>query len=393
MKKAILIGLLPTLFLLALSGGAIGQQTVTAEGVGVVIAGDQAIARDNAIQDALRKAVEQAVGTMVSSETLVQNFQTLNDRIYTQTKGYIQNYRIAGENPGPNLYQVTVQATVAIGDLKKDLEGLGILLGQVGKPRLMILIAEQNVGQPQPNYWWGRRYGEQTDLTIAENTIMDRFREKGFDFVDHQVQSKNIQVQPAYQIADLSNQAAVTLGKQADAEVVIVGKALAKSAGSVAGTSMKSAQANLSLRAIQTDNGRVIASGTEHAASVHIDEVTGGSDAIKKASLKISDKLMDDIIKNFQKRVGATTLVQLTVNGLSGMNDWTRLKNLIQTQVRGVEAVHDRGFSGNMARMDVDMKGSAQSLAEEISRKSFNEFVIKVTGTTWNTVEMIVSPK
>lgn len=271
------------LLLLNWPAGAEAQQvqTLTAEGVGVVVGGDRAMARDNAIQDALRKAVEQAVGTMVSSETIVQNFQTLNDRIYTQTQGYIQNYKILSENSGPNLHQVTIQAAVAMGDLQKDLQAVGILLSQVGKPRIMILIAEQSIGKQNYTYWWGHR-GEQADLTVAENIIMDRFREKGFDFVDHNAQSKEIKVEPAFRVAELNDRAAVSLGKQADAEVVIVGKALARSIGSVAGTSMKSVQANISLRAIQTDNGRVLSSGTEHAAFVHVDEVTGGAEALKE---------------------------------------------------------------------------------------------------------------
>ena len=45
----------------------------SAEGVGVIIDDNTATARDQAIQDALRLVVEQAAGTMVSSETLVQN--------------------------------------------------------------------------------------------------------------------------------------------------------------------------------------------------------------------------------------------------------------------------------------------------------------------------------
>lgn len=392
MKRDAAIVFWLVLLLLGFSGEAAAQQTVTAEGVGVVVRGDRAIARDSALNDALRKAVEQAVGTMVSSETMVQNFQTLNDRIYTQTRGYIQNYRIVSENAGTDLYQVVVQATVAMGNLQKDLEAVGILLGQVGKPRLMILIAEQNVGRPHYTYWWAH-HGEQADLTIAENTIMERFREKGFDFVDHMAQSKNIRVSPAFQVVDLNNQAAVTLGKQADAEVVIVGKALAKSAGSVAGTQMKSAQANISLRAVQTDNARVLFSGSDHSAAVHIDEVTGGTEAIKKASLKLADRMADEILKNFQKRVGATTLVQLTVNGLTNHEDLRKFKNLIQTQIRGVDRIFERSFSGSTARMDVDIKGSAQSFSEEISRKSFQDFIVKVTASTWNTVEVVVNPK
>jgi len=395
LRKDALIGLFLALLLFSWSGGAAGQgvQTITAEGVGVVMGGDRAIARDSAISDALRKAVEQAVGMMISSETLVQNFQTLNDRIYTQTQGYVQNYKILNERPGPDLHQVTVQAAVVMGNLQKDLQALGILLGQVGKPRIMILVAEQNIGQQYYNYWWGQQRGAQTDLTIAENTIMDHFREKGFDFVDHSAQSKDIKVTPAFQVADLNDRAAITLGQQADAEVVIVGKALAKSVGSIAGTSMKSVQANISLRAIQTDNGRVLSSGTEHAAAVHIDEVTGGAEALRKASVKLSDKMIDDIIKNFQKRVGATTLVQLTVTGLSGHPDLLKFKNMIQMQVRGVERIHERSFSGNVAKMEVDLKGSAQSFSEEISRKSFNEFVVRVVSSTWSTVEINVSPR
>jgi hypothetical protein len=385
------------LILALLCGGipAFGQQaqTITAEGVGAVFGNDRAIARDQAIQDALRKAVEQAVGTLVSSETMVQNFQTLNDRIYTQTQGYIQKYRVLSETPGSNVHTVTIQATVAIGDLEKDLQALGFLLGQVGKPRIMILVAEQQIGRDSLNYWWGPGRGAQANLNVAENTIMDRFREKGFDIVDPQAQAGSIKVPPALQVADLSNQNAITLGKQVDAEIVIIGKALARSVGSIAGTSMKSVQANISMRAIQIDNARVLSSGNQNAAAVHIDEVTGGAEAIKKASVKISDKMMDDILKNFQKRVGATTTVSLVVFGLAGADDIRKFKTSVLGQVRGVEGIHERSFSENMVKMDVDVRGSAQSISQDMSRKTFPGFAVKVIRSTWNTMEIQVSPK
>jgi len=375
--------------------GANGQegQIITAKGEGWFEGSDHLIGKDRALKDALVKAVEQAVGTMISSETRVQNFQLLNDEIYTKTEGYVQNYKIINEKQGRNVYEVTIQATVAMGSIKDKLDALGLLLRQVGKPRVMFLIAEQNIGKQIYHYWWAYHRGEQADLTITENMVMDRFREKGFDIVDHQAQSKNIQVASAYRVAELNDRAAISLGKQADAEVVIVGKALAKSVGPVAGTAMKSAQANISLRAIQIDNGMVLSSGAEHSAAVHIDEVTGGVEALKKASAKISDKLMDDIIKNFQKRVGATTLVQITVNGLSGHDDLRKFKSILQGQVRGVEGIYERSFSGNVAKLDVDIKGSAQSLADEISRKSFKEFGIKVMSSTWNTIEILLTPR
>jgi len=397
LRKHALIGLIIVLSCLCWGGGATGQevQTIVVKGESWFEGSDWTIGKDRALQDALRKAVEQAVGTMVSSETRVQNFQLLNDEILTQSAGYVQNYNVLSENQNQDkkVYEVTIQASVAVGPIKEKLEALGILLRQVGKPRIMILIAEQNIGKQYYSYWWGHERGEQADLTVAENTIMDHFREKGFDFVDHDVQSKEIKVSPAFRVAELNDRAAITLGQQADAEVVIVGKALAKSVGTIAGTSMKSVQANISLRAIQTDNGRVISSGTEHAAAVHIDEITAGAEALRKASVKISDKMIDDIIKNFQKRVAATTLVQLTVTGLSGHPDLLKFKNMIQSQVRGVERIHERSFSGNVAKMELDLKGNAQSFSEELSRKSFNEFVVKVVSSTWSTVEINVTPR
>jgi VIT1/CCC1 family predicted Fe2+/Mn2+ transporter len=102
---------------------------------------------------------------------------------------------------------------------------------------------------------------------------------------------------------------------------------------------------------------------------------------------------MDDIIKNFQKRVGATTLVQLTVTGLSGHEDLLKFKSILQSQIRGVEGIHERSFSGDVAKMELDIKGSAQSLSEEITRKTFKEFEMKVISSTWNTIVVSITPR
>jgi hypothetical protein len=102
---------------------------------------------------------------------------------------------------------------------------------------------------------------------------------------------------------------------------------------------------------------------------------------------------MDDIIKNFQKRVGATTLVQLTIFGLAGAEDLRKFKSSVLGQVRGVEGIHERSLAENVAKVDVDIKGNAQSLSQEMSRKDFPEFAIKVIRSTWNTLEVQVSPR
>jgi hypothetical protein len=304
LRKEAFNGLFLTFLCLSWSIGAYGQevQTITVKGESWFEGSDGLIGKDRAIKDAVVRALEQVVEAMISSETRVQNFQLLNDEIYTKTEEYVQDYKIIVENQRTNVYEVTIQATVATGPIKKKLDALGLFRQEVGKPRVMILVAEQNNGKQDYSYSWGHHQGEQADLAIAENTIMDHFREQGFEFVDHNPKLKDIKSTPAFQLEELNDPAAIALGKEVDAEVVVVGKAVAEYTGNIAGTSMKSVQANISLKAIQTDNGRVLSSGAEHAAAVHIDEVTAGAEALKKASAKISEKMIDDIIKNFQKK-------------------------------------------------------------------------------------------
>src|SRR5262245_58225033 len=100
MKRIIIF----TVLFLSVSLFASAQETktVTAEGVASV-GNDPGTAHDKAIEDALRRAVEQAVGTMVESETATQNYELLSDKIYSRSQGYVKNYDVLSENTEGNL--------------------------------------------------------------------------------------------------------------------------------------------------------------------------------------------------------------------------------------------------------------------------------------------------
>lgn len=61
---------------------------ILAEGVGDTAWG-KAMGRDAAIWDALRQAVEQALGAFIQSESIVENYQLISDNIFSKTAGYI----------------------------------------------------------------------------------------------------------------------------------------------------------------------------------------------------------------------------------------------------------------------------------------------------------------
>src|SRR5262245_4601069 len=99
---------------------------VTAEGV-ASIGTDKAAAHDKAIEDALRRAVEQAVGTMVESETSVENYQLLSDKIYSRSSGYVKKYQVVSEQAEGNLLRIRIEAEVDSGYLNSDLAAIGLL--------------------------------------------------------------------------------------------------------------------------------------------------------------------------------------------------------------------------------------------------------------------------
>lgn len=125
----------------ALSLPAIAQElkTVTSEGVAAIQGNARDIARDAAIEDAQKRAVEQAIGILVDSQTRVENYQLINDKILSQTKGYIMRYTVASETGDSGLLRVSINAEVAIGRLADDLTGIALPLSRAQKFRPVLI--------------------------------------------------------------------------------------------------------------------------------------------------------------------------------------------------------------------------------------------------------------
>ena len=69
-------------------------------------------ARDIALQNAQRSAVEMALGTRIDSKTLTENMQLIQDRIVSVSAGYVAGYDVLSEGPSGDVYAVTIRATV-----------------------------------------------------------------------------------------------------------------------------------------------------------------------------------------------------------------------------------------------------------------------------------------
>ena len=350
---------------------------VDTEGMGVVVNNDMALARDNAVTDASGKAIEQAVGMFVSSEMMVENYPIINDGIYSRARSYIQNYKIISENPCEDFYMVKVRTTVSMGGIKKDLQSLGLLTAGEEMPRIVVLIERRDVGQQCPDYRWG---------LICENIIVSKLLEEGFTFVDRGVPADKSGTEKPY-----SDEYAVSLGKKAGAELVIAGEVITRYSGNVPGTDMKSFQADIAARVIKTDNGTVMASVSVYGKAVHMDDLTGGSEAIKKATEQLTNLLKSQIIVKYREEISSTTMVAMTVRGIKSCSDFVRFRDALKTEISGIKNISPRGMESGIVRFDLNIRGSVQSLVDELAVRSFRGFSLYITDVGQNSVELSLS--
>lgn len=351
---------------------------VKAEGVGDITAGRESRARDTAIEDALHKAVEQAIGIFIQSETVVKNSMLINDEIIARSKGYIQKYVIVGESNDGSIYRITVEATVSSDKLQDDLAAIGLLMARKHKPRVMVVIPEHHLTKRIPD-------------PPGETEIVKKLLEKGFKMVDRSQVAKiryNDQVSAAIKG---DSALAVKIGQQYGAEVVIIGEAFSESAGAGIG-GMVSCRARVEARAVKTDTGEIVAADGKYATGLDITEAIAGKKALQQAGGELADYLAEQILAKWSSDVTNTNSVELIVSGVN-YAQFAQLKSALTSSVRGVRGIHQRTFTGNRAVMEVDLKGDVQAFADDLAQKDFKGFAVEVSDFSASRVELKVLKK
>jgi len=103
-----------------------------AEIIEKIIVSGVGVDADKARQNAIRNAVEQIVGTYVSSDTIVKNSTLLKDEVLSYSGGYVKDTKILSqEKTDDGLFTTKIEALVISTKLKRKLESLNIATKKV----------------------------------------------------------------------------------------------------------------------------------------------------------------------------------------------------------------------------------------------------------------------
>lgn len=307
----------------------------------------------DAENDALRAAVENTLGVLVDSETLIQNSMVITDQIYTQSRGFVNDYTIVSREQTSNgVWRVTINATVddqPNSKLMNELTRLGIINVQLRNPKIAVYVPEQHLQYRVPD-------------PAGETAIVKALINAGFSNVIEVGTQLNYQ-KPMSMNAAQMRQAAQTFG----ADIMIVGEAFSEGVGDPARylpgnqrSNMQACRARVEAKMFIVRTGQIIAADGKYGSAYDNSQAIASKKALAAAGELMGNYFVEQITGMYTSRQA----VEVVVFGA----DFSKI-NLVQSalgKVNRVKGVNLSSYEGGRAVFSVMYGGSPQTLFNEL---------------------------
>ncbi|MBM4280963.1 MAG: hypothetical protein FJ137_09440 [Deltaproteobacteria bacterium] len=344
--------------------------TVVAE---VADTGNAESVEREAKRQARRQAVEQGAGVLVSSNSIMRNYQLIADEIATTAKGVILDEQWGPLEPGKtaSTKQIRLVAKVSPDAIP---DSICTVMKQNHDPKVAMVFVEK-VGDEDK---WS------TERGLLEAMFAGAFVDACFTVVEAGVKVTEVSAN-----GDLPKSAIDEIVKNADAQYVILGagKVIKAKVGadSVLGDKMNSYSVSANLKLVNTSTSEIEAVATKQMQVVGIsaEKALEASDSKLKKNLTglILDELLSKIAKRWTSDMVNAGRVSVLVQGVGSLKAATAFKELVAKSFTGAR-VDQRQVKGGQASFDIEVEGGAEKLAETIEGKKAGSWTIEVIEVT-----------
>lgn len=361
-KKILLI-----LSIMAFSVNTAYAQSITISGYGV--------SYDDAERDALRNAIEKAVGTLVDSETLVRNNVLINDEIYTVSKGFVNNYNVVRKNFNGTDYEVTINAdvdTTSNSKLMNELSRLGIINKQLRDPKIAVVLPEYHIAARIPD-------------PAGETAIIRKLTEAGFSRI---TDVSNIRYS-LNRLSALSNNDLRSLADSLNVDILIVGEAFSQGVGDVGkfigsgrnNVGIVSCKARLEAKIFIVKTGQIIAANGVYGTAADLTEFIAAKKALNDAGEKMGDYIIEKLLD-----FGSSNNQSLEVSVIaSDFNKINKISSYLKN-IHGVQSAMVTDYTNGKALINVKYSGTPQVLFNKLS--DLVDFDISLKNISYNTLSI-----
>ena len=343
-------------------------QTVRVTGEVATVAGDDAQTEKNAKRDARRKAVEQGAGVLVSSNTIVRNFQLITDEIATSAKGVLTDEQWGPLRKEGNVAKIQLDAKVS---KEAIVDSICTVLKANHDPKVTLVFVEK-VGDEGQKWTAERGY--------VEAMFTSAFKDNCFTIVESGVKVTEVSAN-----GDLPQDVINDVVKNSNAQYVLLGQGKLiksdKTNSPIEGTKMNSYAISANVKLINTATNEVEAVSTKSEQVMGISPENALKAASKTKGRVVVDEVMDDLMKKISARwtddIMNSGKVQVVVKGVANYAAAKSFKDLVEKQFKGAK-VTQRNISGGQGHFDLLIDGGEDALASGIEGKKAGKYTVEV---------------
>lgn len=353
---------------------------VTAEGIA---AGAGEKAKDQAVAVALRKAVEQACGVFLTSQSKTLDYQAVYDKVLANTVGYVREHKVLRTWTADGNTHAKVRVRVSTQKFEKNWAVIAHIVHQENNPRVIVAIAEaihHGTG--------GATYEVKEDGTV-QTTIEDFFITRGISLMDRATATKVTKRDLLLAAIKDDTTEVAALGARFKAEVVVTGRASAKFGKSIKieDQTLYQFTAKMSVRVVQTDSARVLVAKTFGPTTISTLQRGGGEDkALAKLADEAAPKILAAVVEAWRKRANISRTVTLSISGMD-YKTWKVFRDEVK-ELRGVQAPRLRDITETVTNVDIEYSFSNENLADTLTE--LKKIKLKVLEITSNRIKLKV---
>ena len=321
---------------------------VQAEGVAPVIDGRRADARQAALHELNRDALDKAIGSFVASVTKIDNYQAVSDKVFAQAQGLVKKVEVVREwVDEDNMMHVVASCGVA----EKALDGvLGpAVIDALGNPRILIMV----------------------DNATVHSVVRQVFEKAGYMIINRERAERLQEIDADYARAINDPAKWREVARDAHAEVLIIGTGSSRQlmVQSVYGQKLYKVASSVRLEAVLADTSESIGffdaswqPSSYQQASLSYSEGAGKGLNIcaNKVALEMVNKIAYALTSGRAGSIPGRTINVLFTNMDFGAFRSVKDKLLA---ISGINSVEQRKFSNGELQADIVLDKSTEELA------------------------------
>ena len=342
-------------------------QPVSAQEVTVTGMGQD---KDSAIRDASRLAVEQVVGTLIDSRTLMENLVIQLDEVYKKSQGFVKKITVLQEERvDAETYRVQARIDVDTNPNAELMDTLTMLM-RLNDPRIAVIVLND----------WTDNQGSAHNADV-ESVLNNRLLELGFNHVidaDHVIKLHNAEF-----LNNIYEGRTGLSGMNSDnvCEFLVLGKGSANQGNvmvpdyrtrEMMSSPIINASTKLNVKVLKYDTGEIIGTFVTKGNGLGNNDARAIDTAMEQAAKEAAGQL-ERTFKNFSGKSAQGLEVTIMAN------DYSDVENLVQTlrSLRDVNNVYIRSHDGGKAVLELDTMQKPHSIVAALRARSKQNIVVE----------------